>query len=960
MTHRISRTAMRLGLLPAGIAVALVPAFASAQDAAPAEAADATTLDRIEVTGSRIRGTDMETQQPIITIDRAELQKQGFTSVADVLQNLTSSGSPAIARAEVLASGENVGGYYVDLRNLGAGRTLVLINGKRLGATTGGLQDLSQIPMSAINRIEVLKDGASAIYGSDAIAGVVNVITRKRFEGAEANVYLGQYSEGDGFKESYDFTVGATGDRGGVTVSVEYTDEEPVWAKDRWYSKSGNAGPDYPGSGWSPVSQNGSFFGPCGTAGANTWCTLSDGADPSLLTSYRPHVASDNANSNEQMMAQTGIERRSVFVNANYDITDNIIFNADMLYNHRSTLQQVAGYPYQSQAFGTPLSGDSAFNPMPGTDVEFRRRLWEAPRTTNSELETYRFAGGFSGFFDLAGKAWDWDVGASMNRNNLSKYGHGDASLLAAEQALGPSFINGQGVAQCGTAANPVPLGTNIGAGECTPWNPLLPNGVAGQGSLSDPNVQKFLFPYYTDSGLTRSTSYTANLAGSLFELPAGEVGVAVGVEHRIESGRFVPDAFNQAGASTGLPATTTEGQYSLDEVYAELSIPLLRDVAFAKELTLSVASRYSDYSNFGDTTNSKFGFTWRPMDDLLVRGTWAEGFRAPTIDNLYGGVGGSFEYYTDPCGAAGGSQGNAACTAAGVSPTYVQLGQGGAPCTSYPCQTPNQFLTGSNPNLTPETATTTTLGLVYSPRFVSGLDFTLDWYKVEIENVISDDSVDDILSDCYALGIDARCAGIQRDPATGSITFMRYGLTNKGKVETEGYDFGVKYRLPETAYGNFTVDLQNSYVSMYQITADNAPGSVPVNYTGRSSNFRLRSNLTLNWNLGAFGANWTTRYYSGMSEKCVVNRPCTDPLYSSPDTNEPGSLYPLRRVGGNAFHDVQVNWQAPWNATIALGANNVTDHRGPIMFSAPSSQYPYYGGFDIGRTVYMKYQQRF
>ncbi|TWI10380.1 TonB-dependent receptor plug domain-containing protein [Aerolutibacter ruishenii] len=957
MNHRNPRSAVRLGMLPAGIAIALAPAFAGAQEQAEQ---GATTLDRIEVTGSRIRGADMETQQPIITIGREQLQQQGFVSIADVLQNLTSAGSPAIARSEVLASGENVGGYYVDLRNLGAQRTLVLVNGKRLGATTGGLQDLSQIPMSAISRIEILKDGASAIYGSDAIAGVVNVITRKRFEGAEANAYFGQYGEGDGDKQTYDFTVGAVGDRGGVTASVEYSKEDPVWAKDRWYSASGNAGPKYPGSGWSAVSQNGSFLGPCGPNGANAWCTYDGSGDPTNIANFRPHVASDNANSNEQMMAQTAIERRSVFVNANYDIVDNVTFNADMLYNHRSTLQQVAGYPYQSGAFGTPLSADSAFNPT-NADVAFRRRLWEVPRTTNSELETYRFAGGFNGFFEMGGRSFDWDVGAMMNRNNLTKFGHGDMSLLASPGALGPSFINANGVAQCGTAANPIPLGTNLGSGECMPWNPLLPYGVDGQGSLSNPTLQAFLFPYYADTGRTKTTSYTANLAGSLFDLPAGELGFAVGVEHRKEDGRFVPDAFNQSGMSTGLPATTTQGGYSLDEVYLELNIPVLSDLPFAKELTFNIASRYSDYSNFGDTTNSKFGFTWRPLDELLVRGTYAEGFRAPTIDNLYGGVGGSFEYYTDPCGStsSGNVAGNAACTSAGVSPTYVQLGQGGANCTSFPCQTGYQFLTGSNPNLTPETAESQTMGIVWSPRWVQGLDFTLDWYKVTIENVISDDSVDDILGDCYRLGISARCEGIVRD-STGAITFMQYGLTNKGAVETEGYDFGAKYRLPETAFGKFTFDWQNSYVSYYRIKADDAPDTSWTNYTGRGPNFRLRSNLGVNWEMGAFAANWTTRYYSGMSEACTRTAECTDLLYSSPDTNLPGKVYPLREVGSNAFHDLQVSWKAPWNATIAVGANNVTDHKGPIMFSAPNSQYPYYGGFDIGRFYYLKYQQRF
>lgn len=943
MKHRNPRTAVRFGLLPAAVAIALTPAFASAQE----QAEGTTTLDRLEVTGSRIRGANMETQQPVISLSRQDIEKQGFTSVADILQNLTSAGSPAIARADALASGENVGGYYVDIRNLGAQRTLILLNGKRLGASTSGFQDLSQIPMSAIDRVEVLKDGASAIYGSDAIAGVVNVITRKRFDGAEAQAYIGQYGEGDGETQQYSFTAGSTNDRGGVTLSVEYYKQDPVFAKDRPYSAAGNAGPDYPGSGWSPVSHNGSWFNPA----TEQWMTLREGGDPTNVADYVEHTADYNANANRQMLLLTGIERRSVFANANYDITDNITFNADVLYNKRTTDQQIAGYPYQSGAFETPLSGDSAFNPTPGTDVEFRRRLWEVPRTTKSDLETYRFAGSFSGMFEIGSKIWDWDVGALINRNNVTKTGHGDMSLIASRRALGPSFINADGVAQCGTAASP------IGLDSCRPWNPLLPNGVAGQGSLSDPELQNFLFPYFTDTGTTRTTSYTANLAGSLFELPAGDLGIAMGYEHRKEQGRFVPDAFAQSGESTGLAATTTDGSYSLDEVYLELNIPVLADMPFARELTFNAAGRYSDYSNFGDTFNGKFGFTWRPMEELLVRGTWAEGFRAPTISDLYGGIGSSFESYTDPCGigALNSVNGNAACTGAGVPLGYVQLGQGLQACTSYPCQTPDQFFAGSNPNLLPETSTSRTAGLVWSPRWVQGLDISLDWYNYKLTNMIIEDSVDDILRDCYVLGNAARCDGIQR-AADGHISDLFYGLTNLGQMETEGYDLGVKYRLPETSIGQFNIDWQTSYVTKYDEQGKNSDGeTITIGSVGEEGVFRVRSNLGLTWQLNEFGVSYMARYYSGVSEACVPNRPC-----SEPDRFQNGEGAARQKTGSNTFHDLQFNWQAPWNATIAIGANNVFDKVGPILFTAPDSAFPYYGGFDIGRFVYMKYQQRF
>jgi iron complex outermembrane receptor protein len=948
--------------LVAGTASVAGTGAAFAQEDAAGEGA--TTLDRIEVTGSRIRQASIETAQPVVVLSREDIEKQGVTSVADILQNLTSAGSPAISRGDVLASGENVGGYYIDLRNLGAARTLVLVNGKRLGANTTGLQDLGQIPASAIDRIEVLKDGASSIYGSDAIAGVVNVITRRRFDGAEANAYYGQLSEGGATNQTMDFTIGASGDRGGVTMSIEYGKEEPTWAKDVWYSRDGSLGPDFPGAGWSPVSQNGSFCDPCSPSSAAVWYTLIPGQDPTDRDSYQVHTSAFNANSNEKMMARTGIERRSIFVAGDYDVTDNVRFVADALYNNRVTTQQVAGYPFQTLAFGIPLSADSAYNPTPGTDLTIRRRLWEVPRVTENELTTHRVTAAFEGYFELGSTTWDWDVGGIWNRNNMLKIGRGDGSLPALTAAMGPSFVNANGVVQCGTPDAPIPLGTNLGAGECTPMNPLLPFGVAGDGSLSNANVQAFLFPYYHDRGLTESTTYFANLSGTLFQMPAGDLGIAVGYEHRSEDGKFVPDAFNQAGLSTGLPATTTAGGYELDEVYVELAVPLLADVPGAQELTLNVASRYSDYSTFGDTVNNKFGLVWRPIEDVLVRATYAEGFRAPSVDNLYGGIGGSFESYTDPCGSTGPGNvaGSAACTASGVPADYVQLGQGLVPCQSFPCQTPDQFLSGSNPNLTPETAETMTAGIVYSPEWVGGLDLSLDWYKVEIDNLIATDSVTDILQDCYLRGISERCTLFTRDPSDFHINSLSFALTNKGRLETEGYDLGVRYRVPETSFGNFSVNWQVSYISDYRVWSNNNPETVAQPSVSFAGTFRTRSNLSLDWQMGDFGATWTARYFSGMKEGCVITDEfdedyCNNPDYIAPDV--PDGL-PLREVGSNTFHDVQFRYNTPWNGTVSVGANNVTNHRGPLMFTSPNNQFAYYGGFDIGRTVYMKYQQRF
>ncbi|WP_033480633.1 TonB-dependent receptor domain-containing protein, partial [Xanthomonas citri] len=278
-------------------------------------------------------------------------------------------------------------------------------------------------------------------------------------------------------------------------------------------------------------------------------------------------------------------------------------------------------------------------------------------------------------------------------------------------------------------------------------------------------------------------------------------------------------------------------------------------------------------------------------------------------------------------------------------------------PCTTYPCQTPDEFISGANPNLKPETSTSKTAGLVWSPRWVQGLDISLDWYRYEINDMIIADSVDRILRDCYVLGNAERCANVTR-AADGHISAMSYGVANLGQMETEGYDLGVKYRLPETAIGSFTFDWQTSYVSKYdEAGQDSAGNAIMIGRVGEPGIFRVRSNVGVNWSLGDFGVNYTLRYYSGMKESCIT---LAEGYCDAPDHVANGESDPLRHTGANTFHDLQVNWKAPWDATIALGANNVFDHRGPLQYSAPNSSFAYYGGFEIGRFVYMKYTQRF
>ncbi|MCU1000163.1 TonB-dependent receptor [Stenotrophomonas maltophilia] len=948
---------------------AVVIALVAGATTATAHAQEATNLDRIEVTGSRIRQVDTETAQPVLSISRASIEKSGFKTVADVLQNISAAGSPAISRSEPLSSGEAVGGFYIDLRNLGAERTLVLVDGKRLGASVSGLQDVSQIPSAIVERIDVLKDGASSIYGSDAIAGVINIITRKNFQGLEANAYVGQYGEGDGQKTSYDFVAGFTGDRGSITIGAEYAEEKEVWAKDRWFSRYPRT-TFHPAQNWSPVSQWGTIIDP----DTDDWLVLNRGGDYRDVNQYHDQdfagITGDTSNSNTQMHLLTPTKRRSVFANVQYDLTDNVRFVSDLLYTRRESQAQVAGYPLQTASYerlGATWDADSYYNPF-GKDMGFMRRGWEVPRLSTNKLTTFRFTGALQGSFQFNDKYFDWEAGYIYQNSENQQSQTGNYNVLAVNAATGPSFYNpATGRVECGTAAGLVDGSNPIygpGAGGCLPWNPAIPYGRTGDGGLTgNPDLQQFLFPTTKNTGEVTTKTYYANIAGSLFTLPAGDLGFALGYEYREDKGSYNPDALSQTGYSTDLAAGPTGGGYDVNEVYLELNVPILADLPGAKELSFNAATRYSKYSTFGNTTNNKFGLKWKPIDQLLVRATYAEGFRAPTIDNLYGGSSQTFAYFTDPCDTSFGSTdqpGVAARCAAAIGPTastFRQLRQGYVPASGPDEQTPDPFNAVSNPDLTPEKSKSKTVGLVWSPTFAQGLNMSLDWWNIKITNTIVTDSPDDQLNDCYVLGIAERCNSFTRDPNRHNVINLTYAPRNAGYQETEGFDFDVAYRFETDSWGTFNANLQNSYVTKNVLKTTNAQ-QVPVSIlNGFGSNFRLRSNLVLGWERGDWGVTWGTRYFSSVKERCYYSDECSLPDFGSPD---PVRDQPMNKRGSTMFHDVQVSWNAPWNATIAVGARNVFDHYGPQMYSAPNSQYSYYGGYDIGRFMYMQYKQKF
>ncbi|WP_342316089.1 TonB-dependent receptor [Lysobacter sp. FW306-1B-D06B] len=942
MNHRNLRTAMRVGMLPAGIAIALAPAFAVAQEGGEQ---GATTLDRIEVTGSRIKRADVETSQPIFTLSRAEIQKQGVTSVADVLQRISSNG--AALNSTFNNGGDGSAG--ISLRNLGEGRTLVLVNGRRWTQGLGGSVDLNTIPAAMIERVEVLKDGASTIYGSDAIAGVVNIITRSNFEGAEAGAYIGQYQQGDGERQAYDFTIGTGNDRGNVMLGVSYVKEEPVMAGDRKISAGGPP-----------------FFGGQSTTGFPGSFVDTDNIryiiDPTTGAKTRFNSDIHGYNSAPDNYLLTPQERTSLFTQANYDITDNVRFKTEMLYNERISEQLLAAMPVT----GMRLSASSYYNPTnpngfyAGTPafqtggardlIGVARRFQESGgRSFNQNVKNWHFYGGFEGYFEVGERTFDWDAGYRYDRSdeNDLTYGLFNRSNLAL--AYGPSF-NDNGTIRCGTAAAPL--------ADCVPVNP-----IGTDGSISQEAIDYTAFTAHDSSRVT-SKSYYANISGDIVDLPAGALAFAAGYEHRTESGQYDPDAFIAAGLSTGNGSKPTAGGYKLDEYYLELAVPVLADLPGAKLLDFSLATRYSDFSNFGNTLNSKFGFRWKPIDDLMVRGNWSEGFRAPTINNLYAGNQDSFESYDDPCDARTGQLGNpqvaARCASEGVSPTFTRSQR----------QTAEAFTWTSNDNLQPETSTTKTLGFVYNPSWLEGFDISLDWYEIKIENAISRPEAQFILDKCYAgtAGEQAVYCGLySRDPAypgaPNTITNLEMPLLNLAEYNVEGWDMTVNYKFPETSFGKFAITWDTAYTSNWstKATVDSVEEQRQGLYLPQDPYWRIKSNMYLDWTYGDFGATWGMRYKSGLYETCVLDNDegLADAYCSDPDRVTAEGPSPRNYLGAVTYHDIQVRYNTPWNATVSVGANNVFDKEPPTSYSSPYNNFdPQY---DLpGAFYYVQYRQRF
>jgi len=936
-------------------------------------------LQRVEVTGSRIRQVDLETAQPIQIMNAEQIAKSGLVTVGDVLNNLSSAGAPDFSRSGSLTSNTEAGGQYVSLRNLGANRLLVLVDGKRWTQTVAGYTDLSTIPSAMIERMEILKDGASSIYGSDAIAGVINIILKKNMQGGQLSLYTGQNEKNDGKNKDFSLTYGAGDDKASLMFGLSHTEQGVVWPGTRAQTST-SYGPAHPYDGFgagpwgriTPVNPaNGGSLTSAAAGGFNKylnhtgdWTGNGVGANSRDPNNYHAYTGlnEDKYNSSQDMHLLSPSKLDTLFVKGEIALPKDMRLKTTAMYSQREALRQIAGYPLQSTSqanYPVYIDKDSYYNPYGnqvagpglGQDLFFQRRTIELPRLTENENRTLHIDATLEGEFTVKDLAWNWSVGYNHNKVSGTAADSGNINLLNLKNALGPSFMNASGVVQCGTPDNPIALGS------CTPWD------ILGGPSASTPEALAYVNSTGTKTYGSTINSATADLAGELFQLPAGAVGLAVGLEHREVKGSDVPDQFSQSGYSTNLSGQPTYGRYTVREAYAELNVPVLKNQPFAELLSFNVATRHSDYSNFGVTNNSKFSFMYKPVKDVLVRGTWAEGFRAPTLDDISGGGSQSFDTFLDPCDTRFGEAARdpavqARCVAAGTNPTYRQLMQAGTPITSSGgTQSLVAFNSGAgNEFLQPETATTKTVGFVYSPSFVPGLSVGLDWYNISIENRITAIGADYVAEECYIRGNANYCGVIGRDAVTGQINRLSRGNANLGEMETEGLDLAISYRLPRTAYGQFGFRNETSYVDKFR-TRDGA-GSEWNNYAGLYFYNRVKSNTSIDWSLGNWSATWGFRYYSPVKDSCWdvdEGIECNMPEYKSYSYGTGAN-----KLGSVTIHDLSVGYKTSWDGRFLVGVNNVFDKKPRVVYESAADASKVDADLSLDRFFYVRYTQNF
>ncbi len=925
-------------------------------------------IEEIVVTGSRIPVTSLTSVSPLSVSSAADIEMTNAFGLEDVLQKMV--GPDSTGGTTNNSNNGGVGASQIGLRNLGPSRTLVLIDGQRLVpiyGSTFSAPDLNAVPLAMTERIEVLRDGASSIYGADAIGGVINIITKKDFEGFQLDASGGLSQHGGGGTHSISGVAGFNTDKGNITFALLHEKENFVgqWQRD-WATDVHASDPNFPfGSAYR------SQLDVLQDSGSSTvWVggvprTLSDAtlATQVPCLAYSPVAgrvklnAGCNTSQGGWNTLNSALERNQATVVAHYAVTDTVKLIMQGNYTERRSAQNLRPEPLLGSAIATvnftdggtifpgfvvPASahwgytsgGTKVTCPDPAGCIDaFLTPIQFGPRAYRQTSDTFRVRTGLEGEIFTNYK---WEVGFVGQRNETTQliYNSGNWQHLAQMTGLLP----------CVDVPGGCTSGAPFGYTYAVPTTPV--NFYAGPNMLSA--VQKAYLTYTNDDKSTADQNYIyGDINGPLFPLPAGDVQAAIGFEHRTEHLSQVPDSLEVAGYAANHTGPTSGG-YKTDSQYAELRIPILKDQAVAKELNVTPSVRHDHNSQFGNATTWKVGADYQVIDQIRLRGTYATGFRAPSVSELYNANGVSFVSVSgDPCDSrsvingnsnmgqaslASGSTCFAALTALGLTPAQIATYRSPQNALS---NDQRGFVIGGNPNIQPEKSKQWNLGFVVTP--FTGLTATMDYYKITVNNAIADGGIalsgspDAVPLGCYVQQIQQFCNLITRN-ATSGIFQISSQNTNFGVVHSRGIDFEIAYasefnELGVKLPGSFSVDLQvNHEIQNDQLNPDatitNYVGF--FNYGNESIQPKWKGIVRVDYVLNGLRAHWDMSYIQGTEDLGGVNH-----VYGGyiPDYfyHNISMSYDLSELVSNHVGVLD-------STKIILGVNNVFDKDPPFL----------------------------
>jgi iron complex outermembrane receptor protein len=948
---------------------------------------------RVEITGSRILSINAESPAPIQVLTAEDIAASGVTNVQDLLLKNPTFGVPTFSRTNSNFLTSSAGVSTIDLRNLGIARTLVLINGRRVVAGIPGESavDLNTIPTQFVERIELLTGGASSTYGSDAVAGVVNIILKKDYEGFNVDYKYGVSEKGDDKRHELALTWGATtaNGKGNLMGHFGYSKQGAVMSKDRsqtaidqvdlglltgdvadfftaqrpffsgfapqgrFFHDTGSFTYDANGN-VIPFSTNGPLGDGVGATGFNrtAFRTIAVPTERFLFASKGSY---EFAPDHRAFFEGTYAASQTKSVLEPYPLGAEDVFPA-------SGGQVPAEFFVGNQLVRNPMVPDALYNLISDTDGDglrdyyFTRRMAELGNRGNvADRDTFRMIVGLEGKLF---RGWDYSVYAGYGATKESQTSSGQVNVLNFRNAL-ESVADINDIDGDGNTTEAICRDANARAQGCVPVN------IFGFNAISPAAAQ-----YIQAPGLLATFTSQKLLGGSIsgepFSMPAGPVGVAVGFEYRDEFSRAEFDPLQQAGLNAGNAIPRTEGSFDVKELFAEIRLPLLKDAPFAKALNLTGAVRGGKYSTVGNTLSWNAGLDWALNDMFTLRATSALSTRAPNINELFSPPSQDFPTgLNDPCTGVTATSTTAASAACRADPGVAAniAANGVFTLNQADIQGISGFNRG-NPNLEEEKGKSWTLGLAFKPRGMGYLDnfaLTVDYFNIKIDDAIVPTPRQFILDQCYA-GDASFCQFIVRRPAAvgansaGSLEFIDSGVSNSGGLATEGVDFTVNF-ADRVGPGRLSAAL--SYTHLLEGYEIPLPGAARDPFMGEIGAPRDKFTLKLGykWNAWSINTQITHVAASALDDQFLAGFECP---FNSGIACAPGSI----KVPAKTYTDLGLSYQL--NKTVQLygGIDNLFDTKPPLLSSMPGGDTgteTNAGTYDpIGRRYYVGVRAQF